>query len=132
MVYQALKRGAIVSASIAISAQTDLFDLEAVRPEMGRVFNETIPEIQTNRTQVLEARSAVFWPNEISSPLLIIHGTADRAVPVSHATRLADQLAELGKEHRLVVYPGAGHGLRGMKDQVRDEIDAWIQAHLTR
>lgn len=44
-------------------------------------------------------------------PTLIIHGEADRTVPVTEALRLRDVMASRGLYHELVIYPGAGHEL---------------------
>lgn len=43
-------------------------------------------------------------------PLLILHGDADTAVPVSHAYRLRDAVIAHGGEVEMHLYPGAGHG----------------------
>jgi dipeptidyl aminopeptidase/acylaminoacyl peptidase len=40
----------------------------------------------------------------------LLHGDADRLVPVTQAHRLAAQREALGLPTRLVVYPGARHG----------------------
>jgi carboxymethylenebutenolidase len=46
-------------------------------------------------------------------PVLILHGDADRNVPVSEAYRLERVLLEAGVPHEVHIYPGAGHGFRG-------------------
>ena len=56
-------------------------------------------------------------------PLLLIHGENDRNLPVQ-CSRLIYDWAEEPKE--LVVYPGAGHGLRQCKDEVRELLRAWL------
>ncbi|HVB47185.1 MAG TPA: dienelactone hydrolase family protein [Burkholderiales bacterium] len=42
-------------------------------------------------------------------PTLILHGDADRVVPVSEAHRLADALSASGSRYDIVIYPNAGH-----------------------
>jgi carboxymethylenebutenolidase len=44
-------------------------------------------------------------------PTLLLHGAADDVVPVAAAWRVDSTLAQLGVEHRLVIYPAQGHGL---------------------
>lgn len=44
------------------------------------------------------------------SPVLIIHGDADRTVTISHSRALESALALAGVEHELVLVPGGGHG----------------------
>ena len=56
-------------------------------------------------------------------PLLLIHGENDRNLPVQ-CSRLIYEWAEEPKE--LVIYPGAGHGLRQCKDEVRGLLRGWL------
>ena len=56
-------------------------------------------------------------------PLLLVHGEEDRNLPVE-CSRLIYEWAEEPKE--LVVYPGAGHGLRQCKDEVRGLLRDWL------
>ena len=44
-------------------------------------------------------------------PTLLLHGSDDDVVPLSAAQRVERTLARLHVPHRLVVYPGRGHGL---------------------
>lgn len=53
-------------------------------------------------------------------PTLILHGDADRTVPVREANKLADLFTERQGRFEIKIYPGAGHGFRG-----DDEKDAW-------
>lgn len=52
------------------------------------------------------ARDVRFLP-----PTLLLHGDADRTVPLAEARRVERTLASLGVAHALVVYPGQGHGI---------------------
>lgn len=45
------------------------------------------------------------------APALIMHGARDRLVPAAQALALRDRLRALGKPHRLVIFPDAGHWL---------------------
>ena len=47
---------------------------------------------------------------ELSAPMLIIHGTADRPSPVADIYRYATELNEAGKYFELSVYQGEPHG----------------------
>lgn len=46
-------------------------------------------------------------------PTLILHGSADAIVPVSHARALERLLLEQGTAHEIKIYEGQGHGLTG-------------------
>ena len=51
---------------------------------------------------------SIPW-NNLSGPILLIHGENDNGVPPSQGRDLEKQLKQLGKQVEVVVYPGAGH-----------------------
>ncbi|HEY7421332.1 MAG TPA: S9 family peptidase [Gaiellaceae bacterium] len=57
-----------------------------------------------------DARSPVVHAKKCKTPTLLIHGEADRCVPVSQAQEMYQALVEAGCETELVVYPREGHG----------------------
>lgn len=57
---------------------------------------------------------------ERTPPILIIHGDADRIVPVAEARKLAAMLDARQLPYEMVIYPGAGHAMTG-----EDGKDAW-------
>lgn len=72
-------------------------------------------------------RSAVCWPEKIIPPVLICQGTDDWRVIPGQAYQMARGLTAAGKEHKLLVYPGADHSLRGTS-YTADVID-WFKKH---
>jgi uncharacterized protein len=56
-------------------------------------------------------------------PLLVVHGTADRWVPVAHARELA---ARAGPSCRYVEVDGADHAFSRHRAQLRDLIAGWL------
>ena len=46
---------------------------------------------------------------EVSIPILIVHGDNDQRVPVKHAYKYADELKKYGKKHKLVILENADH-----------------------
>jgi carboxymethylenebutenolidase len=65
-------------------------------------------------------------------PTLILHGEADRVVPVSEARKLQAALAERGLPHEVMIYPGEGHILSPLAglDAARRTIE-FLGAHLS-
>lgn len=64
-------------------------------------------------------------------PTLILHGEADRIVPVSEARKLQTALAERGLPHEVKIYPGEGHILSPLAglDAARRTLQ-FLDAHL--
>lgn len=48
-------------------------------------------------------------------PVLIVHGEADKVVPVSEAYRLASFLESIGSKYEIKIYANAGHGFDAKK-----------------
>ena len=55
--------------------------------------------------------SPVFHLTECTTPLLLLHGTKDRACACTQAGEMFAGLRRLGKTVQLVIYPGEGHAM---------------------
>ncbi|MQF48777.1 alpha/beta hydrolase [SAR202 cluster bacterium AC-647-N09_OGT_505m] len=62
-------------------------------------------------------------------PILLVHGEADTRLPPSCSQDIY-QWAKEPKE--LVLFPGATHGLRQCKDQLRDLLNEWLTRNLEK
>ena len=72
--------------------------------------------------------SPVMHSENVTTPLLILHGAADERVPPYQGRELFEVLAARGKTTRMVTYPGSPHFPR-LWEQRRDvvrEIAAWL------
>ena len=58
-----------------------------------------------------------------SRPLLLLHGDSDTISPVDVSRRV---YFKSGEPHRLIVYPGAGHGFDEVRDQLRSDLRSWV------
>jgi acetyl esterase/lipase len=84
---------------------------------------------ESKRRAIGKDISPVYHVTPDDPPTLIIHGDADRLVPIQQAELIIAKLKEAGVEAQLVVKPGAGHGWGGMdKDTVT--IADWFDKHL--
>lgn len=63
-------------------------------------------------------------------PALLLHGDADRLVPVGQAHRLAARRRAAGLPTELVVYPGARHGFFWSPSEARDAAVVAIRDHV--
>ena len=52
----------------------------------------------------------ITWATEKMPPTLIIHGDADKLVPLYQSQRFMDKVEALKVPHELIVRPGKGHG----------------------
>lgn len=127
--YIALKRGMILNAVAVLAGIPDLHSVDQSRPDMKKVFDELIPGIEKNRKAALDSRSAVAWPEALKSPLLILHGQMDVKAPIGPVLRLDRELTQLGKPHRLVVYPQAGHFFEGAERDLGEQVRAWFKLY---
>ena len=78
--------------------------------------------------------SPMNFIDNAKTPLLLIHGAADRRVPVGQAKELHTAFRVRGIPTELVVYPRAGHGLREQA-QRRDATErtiAWFERWLKK
>ena len=77
--------------------------------------------------------SAVMFANQVTTPLLILHGEADLRVPTFQGREYFVLLAERGKTVRMVTYPGSPHFPR-LAEQRRDvflEVANWLDKYNT-
>lgn len=109
----ALKHNLPVNAAAVGGALADLTLVNEQRPELvDRVYKQLIPDFDKKGEEALRERSAVYWPEKINVPLLILQGGADwRANPGTNALALAQKLQGLRKPYELIIYEGDDHGL---------------------
>lgn len=138
MTYLALERGAPVNAAAVIAGPSDLTQWAVDRPEFVLGDDEydgwarIWPDFVTHSKEHLRARSAVFWPEKLGKPVLILHARTDSKVPVEHALALARALQAAGAEYELVVYGDDGHSLpRHRADRTRRIVE-WFRAHAVK
>jgi acetyl esterase/lipase len=73
--------------------------------------------------------SPIYFVTAQTVPTLIIHGDADKLVPVQQAQSWVARATEGGVEAKRIVKPGAAHGWAGMEKDMATIVD-WFDAHL--
>jgi dipeptidyl aminopeptidase/acylaminoacyl peptidase len=130
MTLLALKAGADVRAAATIAGMTDCISTMHDHPDMQGLYDRLIPYDSPEELQEqLRARSAVYWAEKITVPLLIQHGDADERIKVDQAQRLSAQLEQLGREHRTIYYEGGNHFLNAQRPQLLEEIDMFFKGY---
>jgi dipeptidyl aminopeptidase/acylaminoacyl peptidase len=75
--------------------------------------------------------SAVMFADRVTTPLLILHGSADVRVPTFQGSEFFALLKERGKTVRMVTYPGSPHfpRLAEQRRDVLDEVGSWLDQY---
>ena len=127
MTYLLLKKGLQARATIAIAAVSDVRGWNQTRSEMReKIYKRFIPNFEAHEEASLAERSAICWPEAISCPLLLLHGTGDDRVPPTQSEDLASALELLGNPHKLMLYEGGNHALTRHWDAVMKETLEWL------
>lgn len=127
MTLLASKHGARMNAAATLGGVTDLARSHRDHPRQIDIHKQLIPGFWWNKEKAYSERSAIYWPEKIHVPLLILHGGADEVVHVGQSVDLAKKLRQLGKAHHLKIYPGAGHNLRNYTQDHKIEILKWFK-----
>jgi dipeptidyl aminopeptidase/acylaminoacyl peptidase len=133
MTYIALTRTNRIAAAIVGAGIVDLFDSVERRPEMeANVYLELIPDYVDNRETALETRSAIRWPEELSktTPILLLHGSADWRVHPTQALHMAMALYESEHPFRFVFFEGGDHGLTEHQEEVDRLVQDWLDRYV--
>jgi len=100
--------------------------------ELDKKTNAFVPV--TDEEKILEIGRRISPVNHVSKddpPTLILHGDADKLVPIQQAEVLVQKLKDAGVEAKLVTKPAAAHGWPGQeKDMVL--IGDWFDEHLKK
>jgi acetyl esterase/lipase len=103
-----------VQAVVNLYGPSDLVELMAgrklsndpVRLLIGATLDEGLPR--------LRQASPMTHVTSDDAPMLLIHGSDDRWIPIEQSQRMAESLARAGVRHRLLAVPGARHGFELM------------------
>jgi len=111
------------AAGVAVAPVTDwrLYDA---------IYTERYMGTPTDNPEGYADGSVVESVAQLSSPLLVIHGTADDNVHLQHTIHLADRAWREGRSFELAIVPGGNHGLR--VNGSRAEVFRRVASHLIR
>jgi acetyl esterase/lipase len=86
---------------------------------------------ETKRREIGKQISPVYHVTPDDAPTLIIHGDADKLVPIQQAQHIIAKFKEAGVPAELVVKPGAAHGWPGIEKDLPTFAD-WFDKHLKK
>lgn len=127
--FKAAMMGAGLPSLLSMSGTTDI-------PGYISTFFNGTPQydgslVNDNIKFYLE-RSAISYTDDITTPLLILHGGNDERVPIGQPMEFHRALKDRGKTSELVFYPREGHGLREYYHQL-DRMEreyAWMAKYV--
>ncbi|GAA4815757.1 hypothetical protein GCM10011365_01670 [Marinicella pacifica] len=127
-----LKKSKNIKAVATIAGNSDLLKGLKERPKMERVYKARIPNYEQDKVAELEKRSVLKWVDELPThvPVLLMHGTNDTRVDVSHSKELAVALEKHDIPHKLVLFEGDNHTLSKNKTRANKELVKWFRDHL--
>jgi acetyl esterase/lipase len=133
------KTGGNETVSSRVQAVCDWFgptQLAAMRGEtlpdgrpnpVGRLLGGPVDRLREKAVQA----SPLTYVSADDPPTFIMHGDADRLVPLTHSQALYEALRWAGVECQLEVLPGAGHGTGGFTTlQTMAMVRQFFDAHL--
>lgn len=128
MTYLACARDERIRAAGICAGLADSVMMYRTREEsMRQVYHELVGGSPEECPEAFFQRSPVQWAEKILPPIIICQGTADWRVVPEQAYAMDRALEAAGKEHRLVVYEGADHSLKGTS--FVDDIMDWFDRH---
>ena len=132
MTYLVMKKNFPANAAAVYGAFTDLETLIKDRPQVysPQVLKQIWPEFDSRKEEIFRSRSAIYWPESLGIPLLMMHGGADESVNPGHSLGMAQKLQSLGKTYELVVYAGDNHILSANREDRDRRVIAWFKKHL--
>jgi dienelactone hydrolase/uncharacterized protein YraI len=111
---EALSGSDRIKAAVTVGGISDLLAWADQRPEMiDALYVPLIGLRPADSIYPFIDRSAIYWPELISAPLLLLHGESDPEVSVEQSRRMYAALLRIGKPVELVTYPGDDHPLTG-------------------
>lgn len=130
----AVKEPKLYRCSVSLNGVTDLPDLISGRRHyIGGRYNahRRIGDLWKDRKK-LEENSPARRAADIQVPVLLIHGTADRVVPIQQSRKMASALKDAGKNYRFVELEDEEHWLThgDTRLQFFQELDRFLAQHL--
>jgi dipeptidyl aminopeptidase/acylaminoacyl peptidase len=134
MTYQAINRAFPIKAAAVVGAFTDLQELIDSHPQQYplTMLNQLLPNYETRKTEISRIRSAIFWPERLNVPLLIMHGGSDWSVNAQQSLLLAQQLQKLGRVYELIVYAEDNHSVSKNQEDRDRRVISWFKGYIKK
>ncbi len=107
-----LSHSSLFAGGVSSYGVTDLTLLAGDTHKFEKHYLDSLLGPYPQEKTLYEARSPMSQVGGISSPILLLQGEEDPVVPLSQVEIYYQRLKSCGKEVRLVLFPGEGHGFK--------------------
>jgi dipeptidyl aminopeptidase/acylaminoacyl peptidase len=120
------------TAGIALFPLAHIYDAAVGAHRFERHYEESLFGHLPEAGPVWQERSPITHVDRVRAPLLLFHGTADKAVPYQQSVVFANALERRGSPVELVSYEGEGHGFakeanrRDMIERMERFLDRYV------
>jgi dipeptidyl aminopeptidase/acylaminoacyl peptidase len=116
------------AGGIDLFGVTDLIDLDESTHRYEAHYSAVLVGSRPQHDQRYHDRSPVNFADQITAPVLILHGADDDNVVLAQSERVVEALRRAGREVEFTVYPGEGHGWRKVETTIDEltRIDAFL------
>lgn len=135
MTYLVLCRTDRFKAAVISGGITDLRCSDRQNPLTGNFFTAYMQENPAaNTEEECRKRSVIYFPERLASstPILLMHGTADNRVPAMDSLSLSSRLLELNRPFRLVLFENGDHFLKSHRTESRQLRREWFGKYLKK
>ena len=129
MTFLAIRDGFPARAAATFGGFTDLAAYLHADPRANQLVHSIWPDYDDRQEQILAARSAIQWPERINTPLLLMHGGADRQVSPAQTLSLATRLEALKKKYGLHIFAGDNHIVSTHRVERDRQAVLWFKEH---
>jgi dipeptidyl aminopeptidase/acylaminoacyl peptidase len=121
----------LFTCAVSFAGVSDLRDLSRNQQRFSGGDLVAEKQLGDDRRDLLE-RSPITHVENIKTPLLIMHGTEDRSVPVNQSRKFVEALKDENKVHKYVEFDYGDHYLSIASNRASffDELDAFFNEHL--
>ncbi len=124
----------LCAAGVDLYGVADLLEFDQTTHRFEAHYLHSLVGSLPAAADVYRQRSPLRRAGAITAPLLMLHGSDDKVVPLSQSQAVAERVRAAGGEVELHVYEGEGHGW-GRPETVIDElgrIESFLDRHVLR
>lgn len=101
------------SGGVCLSGVSDIKRLDDSTHKLESDYMDhlvLLPGGETDKEKVYHDRSPLFHADQIEAPLLLLHGTLDKIVPLDQAEFMADAIKKKGGDVKMIIADNEAHG----------------------